>query len=308
MIFRKTSLIAVVLLSMVVLFGCNKEKLKQLEEQNKLLLTQSQQQDSVLNDFLSTFNSFGENLDQIKERENLVSVESDDPELRKTGKDKILADIQMIDELMAQNRTMIAELEEKVKNSDEKLSQFRNMVARLNRQLTERDGEIAALKEELVQKNFTVEELNIRVSELHQVTENLTQQTQTQSARISQQDATIKTQSDEIDAKTTALNTAYFVKGSTKTLKEKNILEKDGGFLGIGGTKKLGDDISENDFTRIDITEVFSIPLESKKAKLVTNHPADSYVIASENNTGVLEITNPDKFWKNTKYLVVVTD
>lgn len=280
----------------------------QLEEQNKILLSQSQQQDSVLNDFLTTFNAFGENLDQIKERENLVSVESDDPELRKTGKDKILEDIHMIDQLMEQNRNMIAELEEKIKNSDEKLSQFRNMIARLNRQLTERDGEIASLKEELVQKNFSIEELNVRVDNLNQVTEALTQQTQTQSARITQQDEKIKNQSDEIDAKTTALNTAYFVKGTAKVLKEKNILEKDGGFLGIGGTKKLGSDISESDFTRIDITEVFSIPLETKKAKLLTNHPTDSYVIASENNTEVLEITNPDKFWKNSRYLVVVTD
>ncbi|MEZ4828076.1 MAG: hypothetical protein R3C61_17600 [Bacteroidia bacterium] len=307
MIFRKTSLFAVVLLSMV-LFSCNKDKLMQLEEQNKILLSQSQQQDSVLNDFLTTFNAFGENLDQIKERENLVSVESDDPELRKTGKDKILEDIHMIDQLMEQNRNMIAELEEKIKNSDEKLSQFRNMIARLNRQLTERDGEIASLKEELVQKNFSIEELNVRVDNLNQVTEALTQQTQTQSARITQQDEKIKNQSDEIDAKTTALNTAYFVKGTAKVLKEKNILEKDGGFLGIGGTKKLGSDISESDFTRIDITEVFSIPLETKKAKLLTNHPTDSYVIASENNTEVLEITNPDKFWKNSRYLVVVTD
>lgn len=307
MIFPKTSLFAVMLLSMV-LFSCNTDKLKQLEEQNKILLTQSQQQDSVLNDFLSTFNTFGENLDQIKERENLVSVESDDPELRKTGKDKILGDIQMIDELMAQNKAMIAELEEKIKNSDDKLAQFRNMIARLNRQLTERDGEIAMLKEDLVQKNFSIEELNMRVDTLNNITQNLTRQTESQSMRINEQDQKIKVQTEEIDAKTIALHTAYFVKGSAKVLKEKNILEKDGGFLGIGGTKKLGSDISENDFTKIDITEVFSIPLESKKAKLVTNHPADSYVIANENNTEVLEITNPDKFWKNSKYLVVVTD
>ncbi|MEZ4825231.1 MAG: hypothetical protein R3C61_02895 [Bacteroidia bacterium] len=62
-------------------------------------------------------------------------------------------------------------------------------------------------------------------------------------------------------------------------------------------------------FTAIDITKVSSIPFDSKKAELLTSHPSDSYVFNQENKKITsLEITNPEKFWKASKYLVVVTD
>lgn len=307
MIFRKISLV-VILLASISLFSCNKDKLKQLEEKNRILLSQSQQQDSLLTDFLSSFNAFEDNLEQIKDRENLISMESDDPELRKEGKDKILSDIQMIDELMVQNRSLIDELEQKVKNADSKLGQYRNMVARLNRQMKERDNDIVSLKEALVQRDFSIEELNLKLDTLNRVNQDLNVRFETQTARIASQIQTIETQAETIEQQTTEINTAYFVAGSSKDLKNRNILTTEGGFLGIGGVKKLGDNLSNDEFIKIDITEVTSIPLESKKSKVITNHPSDSYVIAEENDTEVLEITNPEKFWKNTKYLVVVTN
>ena len=61
--------IMIILVSTTVLFGCNADKLKQLEQRNSELTVQGQLQDSLLNDFVGTFNQFEENLEMIKEKE-----------------------------------------------------------------------------------------------------------------------------------------------------------------------------------------------------------------------------------------------
>ena len=308
MIFQKST-VYTALIAILVLFGCNQDKMKQLEDQNKTLTTQAQTQDSTLNEFLATFNTFGENLEAIKQKENIVTVESEDPELRKKGKDKIIADIEAIDELLSQNRMLIDDLQDKLEKSDAKTNQFRQMVTRLNKQLEESGQEIITLKEQLVQRNFTIEELNIKVDTLNMMATNLTRRHDEQTARLSNQEAKIDSQNQVIMNKTTKLNTAYMISGSTKELKEKNVITKTGGFIGIGGITKVSSQFSDSVFTKIDITEVTSIPLEGKKAKLITNHPSDSYVFNSDDkNLASLEITDPKNFWKNTKYLVVETN
>ena len=49
--------------------------------------------------------------------------------------------------------------------------------------------------------------------------------------------------------------------------------------------------------------------IDSKGAKLVTSHPADSYTLNKEKDKVVsIQITNAEKFWSASKYLVVVKE
>ena len=286
-------------MAVLVLFGCNQKKLEELQRKNQELSAQNQLQDSLVNDFVATFNLFEKNLETIKEKENLVAMNSEDPELRKENKDKILEDMQMINDLLDQNRTLIDELTAKVEKAEGSNRQFRATIGRLKKQLAERDTEVGNLKEELATLNFTVEGLNTRLDTLRQVADNLSQTNEMQTARIALQEEEINEHVEKINNQTDALNTAYFVKGSTKELKAAQVLDR----------KSLNKDFDERVFTQIDITQVNSIPLNVKKAKLLTAHPSDSYVLNSEGNElASLEITNPEKFWKASKYLVVVTD
>jgi hypothetical protein len=46
-----------------------------------------------------------------------------------------------------------------------------------------------------------------------------------------------------------------------------------------------------------------------KKVKLVTSHPSDSYTLEKNGDqVSNIQITNPEKFWRASKYLVVVKD
>ena len=93
-------------------------------------------------------------------------------------------------------------------------------------------------------------------------------------------------------------NTAWFVFGTKKELKEQRIVE-DG--------KVLHANFNKNYFTKIDIRIDKEIKLYSKSAKLLTMHPSSSYTLAKDaKDQFVLRITNPQLFWSTSKYLVVL--
>jgi len=283
----------------LMLFSCN-GKLKKLEQENQRLAMESQQQDSLLNDFMEAFNDFEENLTVIKERENLIAVQSEDPEIQKEGKDRINEDLQMIGDLMAKNRQIIEDLNEKLKNSEIKNKQFRRMIARLNQQLAEKDTSIAQLTAQLADANIQVEELNTRVSDLSSRTEALAAANEEKTARMAEQEARMQEQREMLENQTEELNTAYFIAGTAKELKEKNVIVK---------AKKINNDFAEDAFTRIDITQTQNIPFDSKKARLLTSHPSYSYELVDTNEDkriDQLSIKDPNAFWKHSRYLVVV--
>jgi hypothetical protein len=50
-----------------------------------------------------------------------------------------------------------------------------------------------------------------------------------------------------------------------------------------------------------------SIPINSKSAKLISEHPANSYQFIRDKDKKIasIEITDPVQFWKISKYAVV---
>ena len=60
-------------------------------------------------------------------------------------------------------------------------------------------------------------------------------------------------------------------------------------------------------FKQIDITVTKSIPVNSKNAKLISEHPAGSYEFIRDKDKKIesLEIKDPAQFWKISKYAVV---
>jgi len=54
----------------------------------------------------------------------------------------------------------------------------------------------------------------------------------------------------------------------------------------------------------VDVRETKTIDIWSSAFRVITNHPSDSYKTVRNS----LIITNPDEFWKLSKYLVVVKE
>jgi hypothetical protein len=133
--------------------------------------------------------------------------------------------------------------------------------------------------------------LNTKVVDLNTNVENLNTQNQ-QKQQV-------------IEEKTTELNTAYYVIGTTRELKDKKIITKAGGFMGLGRSKGLTPDMNKNYFTRVDITKLNAIPIMKNKVSIVTSHPKTSYHLTGKNAADSLIITNPTEFWSISKVLVI---
>ena len=83
---------------------------------------------------------------------------------------------------------------------------------------------------------------------------------------------------ETINTQDKQLNTAWYVFGTKKELKEQRILA-DG--------KLMQSNFNKNYFTKIDIRVDKEIKLYTKSAKILTVHPADSYKLSQDAATNM---------------------
>jgi hypothetical protein len=279
--------------------SCNqmKEENARLKAKNDSLLALGFQKDTTVMEFVRAFNEIQSNLDSIKLKENMISQNtSGGTEVQTSAREQITGDINAIYLMLQKNRNMVASLKAKLKNSESglkeaniRITELETMIDNLTKSIESKDAEIGALKEQLSKLNIKVQDLGTQVTNLSA-------------------DNTAKQQA--IEEKTEMLNTAYYVVGTTKELKEKKIIDKSGGFIGIGREKTVTSDFDKTYFTKTDVTTLTEIPINKKKAVLLTNHPTGSYKFEGTGKKSVdkLVILNYNDFWSRSKYLVIVAD
>lgn len=270
----------------------NKEqtaRINQLQEEQAMLMNDTRTKDSLINDFMQTLNEIESNLAEIKSTEKLISKETaSGTELSRSARQRVNEDIKLINALMAENKEKISSLNSKLRQSNIRIAEFEKMIEATNQQLAIRDKEIDSLKTELSTLNFTIAVLNDTINSYANKTVAL---------------------STQVTEKTNELNTAYYVVGEKKELIEHNILSKQGGLLGIGRTQKVAGDVNLDDFTKIDIRNLKSIPLDVKKATVMSVHPAGSYeLVGTDKRVNELVIKDPVLFWQKSRMLVISTD
>jgi len=284
----------VFVLSVMVLVSCgqHKKEIARMQAKQDSISHLGVQKDNSILEFIGAMNEIQMNLDSIKSIEKIVSVQtSSGTELKAEAKKRIIEDIVQINDLLQKNKELVKSLQGKLRASNVKIAELENMISLLNKQMGEKDAEIASLKQEL-------ENLHVDVAGLNQKIEQIT----------TESEATIKAKTQTIDEQTIAMNTAYYAYGTKKELEEKNVIEKEGGVLGMGKTIKLKKDFNRDYFMKIDIREFNQLPLNSKKAKIVTTHPADSYHLTGVKTVESLVIDKPEEFWKASKYLLIVVE
>jgi outer membrane lipoprotein-sorting protein len=284
-----------ILVALLILGSCQQKKLDRMQEVQDSLEQVAANKDSSITDFIGTMNQIQANLDSIKKLEEIVDIESQSSaEPKSTTRQKVLRDIAMINELLKINRELIASQQKKMDFSSYKMNEMQEMLNMMSTQLETKDAEIIALQEEL-------QRLQLNITDLNQDLMAAQERTEEQARLLEEKTSTIGQQ-------TSALNTAYYVFGTTKELVENGIVEKEGGFLGIGRSLKFRKDFNPDLFTKVDIREVNEISLNSKKAKVITTHPANSYELVGDDLIEKLVITNPDRFWETNRYLVIVVN
>ena len=240
------------------------------------------QKDSELNDMMGTINEIQDGLNQINEAENRVTLLKNGEGA--TKKQKLKEDVQFIATRMKQNRELIAKLQKQLANSSIQSEQLKKTIENLNKQLEEKEKQMQALREELDKQDIHIMELDETINYLNTKSNRLTSESNRKTEVINAQDKQI--------------NTAWYVFGTKKELRNQHIME-DG--------KVMTGNFNKNYFTKVDIRDLSEIKLYSKSAKLLTTHPSSSYnLVRDANKQYILRITNPQIFWSTSKYLVVL--
>ncbi len=257
------------------------------EKDYNQMLKETEQRDSAMIELVKTLNLIDENIEKITERKKQLEFQTSDVENRQTYRERILDEIQEIYEIMEQNkqkinelnarladsRNKLAESDQDLKHANELIEQYQAMIDNMNEKLQRRDEEIYLLKEELAQMDISLDSLK-----------------------------------EEYEKKHDELNVVYYAFGSKKELMYHKVIDKNGGFLGIGKSFQLSDDFNKEYFTQADAEELTHVDLYVKEASLLSTHREGSYHFEGEEKVEKLVIDDAQAFWEASKFLVIQVD
>jgi peptidoglycan hydrolase CwlO-like protein len=274
----------------VYVYNQKQDEIKTLTMEKTNLNETIQKRDSVVNDMEGTFAEIESNMTFIKEkRSQMATLQT---EGGKNKKQLLVEDVKLMNTMLEESSKKIVELQEKLRKSGLNVKSYEKRLQALNQTIETQNTEIAALKQEIEGKNASLAEYDTKVKTLN--------------TNIQQQSDTINYKQKVIIDKTDKLNTAHFALGTFKKLKEEGILSREGAILGVGGGKAIQGNFDTKYFTDVDIRQTKTIPLNVKKAVVISEHPSSSYKLVEENGQiAYLQIEDPAEFWRISKYAVI---
>lgn len=266
--------------------SCN-NYVKKEDHENKieeLTVSEQAKMDSLESSFISTLDEIDQNLDNLRDKYGFIVLgpkKNDDGVL---VKDQILVNISGINNLLEENKNKITALEKSiVKLKNNKLGLAKSIeIAKIR--IEEQTKMVEAMKQELLKKDYKIEELNQTIFSKDEAIAEITH---------------IK------DEKKEKLERKYFVYGTSKVLKEKQVFKERKG-LDITKPKQLNPELNNEAFLSLNMYEKTEMAMVGRNPKILTTHPEGSYKLKSDgDNLTVLQINDPDQFWKTSNYLVV---
>ncbi|MBU3926529.1 MAG: hypothetical protein KKB74_01885, partial [Bacteroidetes bacterium] len=130
--------ISVVLLLAIVIFAgimiSNKtNEIEQLNAQNTNLNTTIEERDSLVNEMVSTFDEIEQNLTFVRDKRGQLVLSRGEGD--KNQKELLVADIQLMNEMLEESSKKIDELDKRLKSSGVEINSFKNKIAQLNKNI-----------------------------------------------------------------------------------------------------------------------------------------------------------------------------
>lgn len=264
--------------------GENKQDNTDLQEASRQeLVTALEERDQLL----SLVTDIAQCMDQIKQMEELISMSGVHSLEKPAQRNQVLNDLLVLQRTLQQRREALAELESRLLGSTLYTQEMTTTVEAMKAQIDNRSRELASLRKRLARANSQISELSLTVDSLSQSVAEANQSADEAREMSSQL-------SDE-------LNTCYYAVGAHGELKRHKILET--AFL--RSPRLLKGDFDKDFFTVSDKRDLTLLHLHSRKAKLLTNHPADAFEIVDVDGQKALRILDANRFWGMSNYLVV---
>ncbi len=247
-----------------------KERIAVLEQENEAYRKKEVKLNSSIKDYRKFLKGLNNNLKEIDISSSIIG--------------KLDSEINKDANIQSEIKSRLKAVDELIKNSKLKIFALDAQLNALRKASREKSEEILALEAELGE---AILDLLKRENEYLEISQKLDEQV-----------ALTK----DLNA---ILNRAYYYIGYPKELKEKGIIENEGGFIGLGRVKVINANAPDSLFTQIRKDEMDSLLFSAKKIELVTPHPENSFIIKSKNYQHALVIKDKEKFWATGNYLII---
>ena len=270
------------------------QKYKDLEAKLEALQAGYDLKAQELDEIFSVINEVEQGLSSIRESENIITLQAQDTDglaVNLGTKEQIKNDMKAIEEAIKHYQEKIEKL---TKENKIQSTQFKKRLKALQKELKEKSELIENLSEQL---NKATTQLTIKtqeVSSLNEVVSNLKQE-------VSNLNVTNTELSTKVAAQDKELYSAYYIVGTKDDLIDAGVMTKGGLFK----SAKISYQSEKDVFVKIDYREVGSINTNARKVKVMSVHPKGTYAIEEVNGVAILNISQPDEFWEQTKYLVI---
>jgi chromosome segregation ATPase len=252
------------------------------------IMNVNEQQRQVLDDLTTSLIEVSTSIDSIAAGENMLRDASEGPVLTKQ---QMLDNLAAFKNTLAENKARLAELEQKLDSKDGQLAKLNKVIKYLNGELAAKEARIAQLEEELQNANANIETMRGEIVNMNTQIGSLQNENENQRQTIESQDA--------------SLNEGYYVVGTAKELKAMGLTS--GGNL-FKKKKVEYTNIDKSLFTKIDIRNSSQIYIPSRKVKILTGNPTDSYSIGVNGDNTILQVHDINRFWGVSRYLIIQID
>ncbi len=270
----------------------NSSKYKALQAKLDSLQVSHNIQGAELDEVFATINEIEQGLSSIRESESILSVQTADGiEIQKGSKEQLKRDVEAIQSAIKNYQDEIKKLQD-----DNRLqsAQFKKRLAAMQKELKEKSAIIETISKQLeekeaqiIQKDRQIATLDKTVSSLKEEVTNLSTEGDMLKAKVADQEAEIYS--------------VYYIVGSKQELIGAGVMTKGGLFK----SSKVSYQAEKDAFVKIDLREISQINTNAKKAKVMSIHPKGTYAFVENDGEMILNISDPEKFWEQTKYLVI---
>ena len=222
------------------------------------------------------------NFQDISTAEKMIDV-NPRGEMSQTQKERIKNNVTLINDKLRASTEALDALTQKLAAGGTENKRLRHTIAALKKDLEEQRQRIIALTEELQRKDLAIGALDSIVTNLGQDVERLNETTAKQASTLASQDK--------------ELHTVRYCVGTKSDLKDFKLLQ---------GGRVITDGADLSYFTTADQRKLSQIPLYSREAKILTTHPASSYVLIADGDKNLtLNIKDHKAFWSASRMLVI---
>ena len=268
----------------LVLFSCGENTNAYKELQDKLdsvtRINDSYEADLAETDSLVA--NVLTNFQDISTAEKMIDV-NPRGEMSQTQKERIKNNVTLINDKLRASTEALDALTQKLAAGGTENKRLRHTIAALKKDLEVQRQRIIALTEELQRKDLAIGALDSIVTNLGQDVERLNETTAKQASTLASQDK--------------ELHTVRYCVGTKSDLKDFKLLQ---------GGRVITDGADLSYFTTADQRKLSQIPLYSREAKILTTHPASSYVLIADGDKNLtLNIKDHKAFWSASRMLVI---